>query len=415
MKPVQIDGFRGIVNTEPPERIRSLPGRDAPLVDLVDAVNVDIDDTGRISRRAGQTLVVPGAAHSLWSDGNACMYIHDGMMYALDRSFHAEAIAAGLDDLPMAYVSVGKRVYHANGRTSAVYENGYVRSWGIDLRYTDVAASATFGQLPAGVYLFAMTLIREDGQESGCGPARRIDLTDNAGITFTWEVPADLGITQAALYLTQADGETLFQAALVDVDAGIYTYTGGPRALPLATQWLDKPPAGSALALYRGRIYIAKGEHLFATAPLSYEHCDLRDFRAFDGTPVRVLAPVESGLFVGTARAVYFLSGANFADNAITRKLDVPAIPGTLASGDAGEILGNPQLAGQHAVVFTTRDGIVLGLPDGTLVNFTNDDYTLPEATTGAAVLRSGKAQQYVVSLDATVQIAPPDPTQDGF
>jgi hypothetical protein len=400
MKPVSITGVRGIVNVNAAERLQALPTRDDPLVDLVDAVNVDIDDTGRVSRRAGQSTIVAGSAHSLYSNGDDCLYVQDGNMYRLDRDLSSTLVAAGLDPDPVAYVSVGGRIYHANGISSAVFENGRVRSWGIPIDDTAVVASATTGALPAGAYLFAMTLIRRDGQESGCGMAHRIDLPDNSGLNFTWSVPRDMDITQCALYLTQADGETLLQAAVVDVEDGQYTYTGGPRSLPLATQWLDKPPAGSALALYRGRIYIAYGAHLFATSALSYEHCDMRDYRAIDGNEIQLLAAVDAGLFVSTRHAVYFLSGASFADNAISRKYDSPAIPGSVASGDAGVITGNAQLAGQAAVVFATTRGIVLGLPDGSLLDFTSDTYQLPAATRGAALLRSGKAQQYLVSLD---------------
>jgi hypothetical protein len=401
VKPVLITGFRGVVNTEAHERLQALPTRDDPFVDLADAVNVDIDDSGRISRRGGQSLLIPGPAHSLYADGSNCLFVQDGTMYRLDRNMVPTAVAMGLDDVPIAYVTVGNRVYHSNGLTSAVYEDGYVRSWGIPLAATGVAAAVTTGQLPAGVYLCAMTLLREDGQESGTALPVRIDLPTNAGVVFTWDVPRDPGIARAVLYLSQADGETLFKAGEADVVAGTYIYTGGPRSLPLATQWLDKPPAGRALALYRGRIYIAVGAHLFATTALSYEHCDLRDYRAIDGSEILLLAPVESGIFVGTASAIWFLSGASFTDNALVRKLDGPPIPGTVAFGDIGDILGNDQLAGQRGVMFATPQGIVLGMPDGTLLNLTVDTYTLPKAGQGAALLRTGKAHQYLLTLDA--------------
>jgi hypothetical protein len=401
VKPIQIDGFRGVVNTEAHERLQALPSRDDPFIDLADAVNVDIDDSGRVSRRDGQTVLIPGPAHSLWSDGNACLYVQDGMMYRLNRDMTPVAVAAGIDDVPMAYVAVGERVYHSNGHTSAVYDGGFVRSWGIDLAGTSVSASVTSGSLPAGAYLFAMTLVREDGQESGAGMPLRIDLPDNAGLLFSWTPPRDPTIMRANLYLSQADGESLLLATETDARSGQAVYTGGPRSLPLATQWLDKPPSGSCLALHRGRIYIAVGEHLFATSALSYEHCDLRDYRAIDGSQILLLAAVDSGLFVGTRNAIWFLAGSSLAEQTLVRRLDGPPIPGSLVTGDVGDILGNEQMAGQHGVLFATGQGIVLGLPDGSLVNLTVDTYALPPATRGAALLRSGLAHQYVLSLSA--------------
>jgi hypothetical protein len=401
VKPIQIKGFRGINNLQGPESIQAVPGRDDPLVELADAVNVDIDDRGGLRRRLGQSLLIPGEAHSLYADGEHCVYIQGDMMYSLDRSMVPTAVAMGLDPLPMAYVTVGNRVYHTNGSDSAVFEDGYVRSWGIPLAATAVAASATLGHLPAGAYLFAMTLLREDGQESGTGMAGRIDLPDNSGLVFSWDVPRDPGIMRAVLYLSQADAETLFLAAEADAGAGQYTYTGGPRSIPLATQWLDQPPAGRALAFYKGRIYIARGEFLYATTALSYEHCDLRDYRAIDGSAILLLAAVESGLFVSTSHAVYFLSGSSFGEGALVKKLDVPAVAGSMVHGDAGEILGNPQLAGQVAAMFATSLGIVLGLPDGTLLNLTGERYQLPPVRSGAALLRPGPDHHYLLALDA--------------
>jgi hypothetical protein len=245
-----------------------------------------------------------------------------------------------------------------------------------------------------------MTLVRNDGQESGCALAQRIDLPDNGGVHFSWAVPDDTDIVGAHLYLTAPDGETLLLAAAVNVEDAGYTYTGGTRALPLATQWLDAPPPGTALALFKGRIYIAVGDVLYATMPLSYEHCDLRDFRAFDGSAIRVLGAVEGGLFVGTSEAVYFLAGAGFADHALLRKLDSPAIAGSLVSADGMAASGRAELADARVVLFATVDGIVMGLPDGSLQNLTRERFELPAMASGAAAFIEGPASQYLLSID---------------
>jgi hypothetical protein len=398
MNTVSIGRFRGLDAHNAPERVASLPTREQPVVDLVEAVNIDIDDSGRALRRAGQTLRVAGAAHSLWSNGQVCLYVRDGLMYRLSDTFASTALAGGLADAQVSYAEANGRIYHANGVTSAVYDAGRVRSWGIRAELADAAATATSGALPAGIYQFAMTLLRSDGQESGTGLAKRIDLTEGSGLTFSWSVPSDPDLTHAALYLSHPNGETLYQAAVVPVEEGGYLYTGGTRSLELATQWLDKPPVGSVLCAYKGRIYIAVGDVLYATAPLSYEHCDLRDYRAFDGSEIRLLAPVEGGIFVGTARALYFLAGANFADHALVKRADSPVIRGTAQLADAALVTGNDQLAGTVVALLATADGVLLGLPDGNLQNLTHERYDMPAATSGCAIVRSGAATQYLLS-----------------
>jgi hypothetical protein len=399
-KNLTLERFAGISNRLPPERINSYPGRDNADIDLVGARNVDIDNARRLSRRTGQTMKVAGTGiHSLWSNGALCLYVKDGIMYRLNSDFSSDALAAGVAAAPMCYVELNGRVYHSNGDTSAVYDDGRVRSWGIGIGQISVAAAATGGSMPAGVYQFAMTLLREDGQESGTGLASQIDLGDAGGLAFSWEVPPDPGITHAALYLTQPDGETLLQAAVVDVELGHYVYTGGARALPLATQWLDAPPVGQALAFHRGRLYIAAGDVLYATAALAYEHCDLRDYCAFDGTPIQLLAPVTGGLFVGTSAAVYFLGGDTLAARSVVRKLDTGTVRGSVAYGDGEAVTGRRELSGQEVALFTTADGVVMGLPDGSLVQLTRERYNMRQTGVGAALFEAGPYSRYLLSM----------------
>jgi hypothetical protein len=399
---VRLRRFAGINDALPPDRISNYPTRDTADIDLVQALNVDIDNARALSRRTGQTMKLAGTGmHSLWSNGKLCLYVEDGVMYRLFEDFTSVALAAGLEQAPMAYLDVNGRVYHANGDTAAVLDEGQVRGWGIPIDQTGVNATATSGHMPAGVYLFAMTLLREDGQESGTGLAGSIELADDSGIRFAWQVPDEPHITQAALYLSQANGQTLHQAAIVDVEAAQYTYTGGERALPLATQWLDAPPAGHALALLHGRIYIAVGEFLYATAALSYEHCDLRDFHAFDGTPIQILAPVTDGLFVGTERAVYFLRGNVFSTQSKVEKLATGAVRGSVAFGDGEAVTGRRELAGQGVVLFTTAEGVMLGLPDGSVSQLTRERYTMRQTGMGAAVFEAGPFSRYLLSMRA--------------
>lgn len=399
MKDIPIQSVAGINNKVPAERIASVPSKDAPQVDLTEAVNVDIDDSGQLRRRRGQLRKVAGATHSLWAKDDLCLYVKDGVMYRLYPDMSSVAVAAGLGIERMSYVDANGRVYHSNGVIHAVLDAGRVRAWGIDLDQIQVAASATTGTLAAGFYQFAMTLLRADGQESGTGMANTLLLPDGAGVTFTWAVPDDPELTEVALYLTQPDGETLLQAAILPADQGTYTYTGGMRSLPLATQWLDAPPVASILSHYRGRIYLAVQDTLYATAALGYEYCDLRDYRAFDGTRINLVAPVESGLFIGTEQAVYFLAGASFADQSLVKKLEARAVRGSFVTAEGEQLTGQRELAGQQLALFATAAGIVLGMPDGSLSVLTERRYQMPAIGDGAATFRTDDLTQYLLSM----------------
>ena len=393
MADIPYERFAGVRNTLPVERLKP--------EDLAEAVNVTLDDSGRVARRAGQTLRVAGSGmHSLWSDGEVCCYVRNGGMYTLDPALTPTLVALGLSERPMAYASVAGRVYHSNGVNTGVLEAGRVRGWGIPVDDLTVGAAATSGLLGAGIYQFAMTWLTIDGQESGTGLAGRIDLPEGSGIVFSWAVPDDLRIVQAALYLTQPNGEVLLQALVVDVEAGSATYAGGDRSLPLATQWLDAPPAGQCLAHFKGRIYIAAGVYLYVTAAHGLEYCDLRDYLAFDGTRINVLLAVEGGLFVGTERALYFVSGAVLSEQSLIAKSSTRVLPGSGVLADGQDVTGRVELAGVKVALLTTSDGVLLGMPDGSLANLTQERYQFAIGQRAAAIVQKATTHtDYLLSM----------------
>lgn len=389
MADVTIKGFAGLRNTVSAERVNATPSRESPMVDLTLAVNIDLDDSGRAARRAGQTLRVAGAAHSVWSDGTTCLFVRDDALVRLSPGWTTTILADGITSgRPMAYLAHDGRIYHSDGDIAGVLENNAVRAWGLPLVDIQPTAVPVPGALAAGTYLYAMTWRRADGVESGTGAAAAIALDDNSGIRWTWPAPPYDDLVEAVLYVSAPNSEALRQVAVADAAAGTLTYTGGMAGALLSTQWLDEPPPAQCLALFRGRIYLAAGRFLYATSPLSYEHVDLRDFLGIDGSTIAVLGAVDAGLFIGTETGVYFLSGAAFNDTSLVQRIASPAIPGSLVSADGAVVTGRSELAGRPVVLFACRDGVLLGLPDGSLQNLTQARYALPDIAQGAAALR---------------------------
>jgi hypothetical protein len=72
MKPAAFTSFAGVRNTLEAERLHVMPTRDNATTDLVEAVNVDIDNSGQVARRSGIAVVNAGACHSLWSGASRC-------------------------------------------------------------------------------------------------------------------------------------------------------------------------------------------------------------------------------------------------------------------------------------------------------------------------------------------------------
>lgn len=399
MNPIKIGAFSGINNKLDAERIKTTASRDDASVDLVAAVNVDIDNSKRLSRRNGTTLKVAGASHSLWSNGALALFVSAGSMFVMQSGFALTEVAAGLSPAQMSYADVNGMIYHSNAEVTGVVDGGHVRAWGMDINDIHVRAIATTGNMEPGIYLYAATFVDADGRESGTGMAQRLDLTFGGAMDFNWSVPDQPNVMQINLYISQANGEVMYLAATREIEDATFSYVGGERVLPLATQWMDAPPAGQVLCHYRGRIYIGSADALYATAPLSYEHCDMRDYVAFDGSTINVVAAVDSGLFVGTEKGVYYLNGAAFGDNTMVRKMASGAIRGSLVYADGQDVTGNPAMSGSIVALFATQDGIVMGSPDGSMVNLTTERFEMPEGQGGAAIFMAGQYSKYLLTM----------------
>lgn len=392
--------FAGVNNTLSPERLHSLPSRDNPTCDLVVAVNVDIDNSGQVARRVGTTQKVAGAAHSIWALDNDCLYVQGTTLKRLNADFSSTTLATGLTaELPLVYVPVNGRVYWSNGLQTGVYADGGARSWGIAMPDAP-GLQAISGTLAAGTYQAVVTLVRGDGQESGAGMASAITLVDGSGLRVSWDIPLDLAITTVHIYLTEPNGEVLYQATEAPAADGSVELTSANRFLPLDTQWLDAPPPGQDLTLHRGRIIIAAGAFLFGTTALGYEYVDLRDYLAIDGTKIRFVIGVEHGLYVATEKQVFFLAGDRLEDMSLKTVVNAAGVARSAVLADGFAVTGNQALAGQQVALFATGDGICMGTPDGQVVHLSRDRYRFTATASGAACFRqTDTLNQYLLFM----------------
>jgi hypothetical protein len=323
----------------------------------VEAVNVDLDNSGLPARRAGTSIKRAGAAHSLWAQGDMCIFASGTSLMRLYPDYSSEVLTTGLTaNAPVSYVEVNGRIYWGNGHESGVIANAVCRSWGMDIPDAP-GMSLVGGQLAAGQYQAVVTHVRNDSQESGAGLPSIITLSADGGLRVTWQLPSDATIETVRVYLSTPNGTVLYLADERPID-DLYTEIASCAfAVPLNTQWQDKPPAGQAHAYANGRIYIAVGEFIFGTTELGYEYVDLRDFLALDGTRVRLLAGVEGGLFAATDHAAYFLRGKTFADMEMTIVSTSGGIAGSVTYVDGARATGIKEMTGKRCAMFATGEG----------------------------------------------------------
>lgn len=393
MAEVTFKAFTGLNNKLRSERLE--PGA------LVSAMNVNISNDGQLARRSGRELKLAASAHSLWSDGIICLFVDGTTLKRLNADYTATTVVELTSGDPMSYVSVNGRIYYGNGTDKGVIgEAGAARTWGLVPPGMPLAANAG-GALPAGTYQFAMTYVREDGQESGTGLAGRIEVS-TGGVEFS-RIPVsdDPTVTHKILYVTPQNGDVLYRAAVLREDVVEYTYAGGPLSVPLNTQYMQDPPAAEIVAYHFGHLYVVIGAIVYYSQPYGYELFDLRDFLPFD-SPVRIFAPVDNGIWVGTDKDISWLPGADPSKMEKADRAATKSVKGTLAYIDSESLPAiKENVPDTKVALWWTDEGVCAGYPGGVLHKLTESSYRPSvDGKTGAGlVAKTTSGDQYIAVI----------------
>jgi hypothetical protein len=392
-KPVTISGAKGVRNNVPEERL----GKD----ELARGYNIDIDETGYLTRRRGtQRIVTTSAGHSLYSNGEYAFFVDGTSLKRLDKNLTTTTTLRSdlTANLRMKYVAIPGRVFYTNNLQTGCFDGVRNRSWGITVPGLPTV-SESIGELPAGQYQYTMTYVRDDGQESGAPLQGYITIAANKGLSFS-AIPqsSDTTVARKRIYISSVDSKVLYLAMEIANSATTAVYRGYREGvIPLLTQFRGPPIAASALAYYNGRIYFAVGQNLFYTEAYNYELVDYRSaFIPFSETITTVSAS-ENGLFVGTENGTYYLSGGSAESLALKQCCDYGTVPGTEV-----ELSPSHFAKGENSGIITgwmSKKGFCVGTPDGQVLNVSANTYNITAAKEGASMYKDSLTPQVVVSL----------------
>ena len=369
--------------------------------DLATALNVDVLDDLGVSRRKGFSSALTTAVdRSLWASGDVCLGVGTNTLKLVNPDYSVKTLLTGLTaERPLSYTAVGDRVFWSNGVQKGVVQGGANRSWGVDVPDQPVATAGA-GELLAGLYQYAVTYLRSDGQESGASLAGVVSLASTGGIVMSSiPVSIDTSVTHKAIYATSVGGETLYQAGVV-TNATTSFAIREPRmgASPLLTQFLQPPPAGDHVAYQNGYLLVANGARLYPSEPYAPELFDYRKALPFLGR-VTMVAPVKGGVWIGTDSQIGWLAGDTPEVWDFKVKADYGVIPHTLWFADAG-VIGDGQAIGEMAALFASKRGLCVGLPGGRLMNLTESRFAYPVMDVGAGIVRRHRGtNQFLVTL----------------
>lgn len=386
------------------------------FTELVTGTNVDITKRFKVRRRKGHSRQITMTVDAGWSDNIYTILMSGTNLYrvVLDNvgNLSTVLLESGLPAVSgnheFSAVRVGSRLFVSIKDELRVINNYSINNWGVESPKVPPTLSLTTGNLLEGRYLVGYTYVRSDGYESGTFAVGHIDVPANSGINISNILNSiDPDIVEKHIYITTSNGDILYKNAVIDANQTsiVYDVRYVGDNLPLLTQFKDRPMPGQVMENFRGHILIGIDNILYWTDPLNYELVDYRKNFIMFSSPIKIIAAVEDGVFVGTEDEILFIDGIDLMEAPRVFKADYGVILGTLSKVDSNlfNIDGIPP--DSKAVMFVTDKGISVGFNGGVFINLTESKVAVAESKIGASLFRqqSGLNQFLTVLIDKDI------------
>lgn len=392
-KTILVDSFKGINNVLLPENT----GEDY----LKEADNVNIDKSGRISKRKGYTLEDSGNYTCIWSNDTftKCYAVKDGDLIEIFRDLTNLTIRADIGNISLSFEEINGITYYTSNTVNGIIENGVNRSFGLETPSVKPVLSTSLGGLLEGVYQVTYTFVDSNGRESGANAASYITVGSNSAINVTINKPENNNIVSYRVYCSNTDGSTLYYYQEVDINNTVIITNTSLLSSPLKTFNLDPPPLGSIIGYYKGRLYISDGDILWYSEPYQYEYFSLDTNYVQLPYTIEGVMPVEDGIWIA-ADHLYYISGADTDNFKLSLKERVKYVPGTSTYLSGSYILLDNMPIGYKWLI-TTDLGIFVLFNQGVVINLTATNISLDRAVSGTSVfLQDGGMNQYLSILN---------------
>lgn len=150
MKPVTLfKKTTGLNNVSKPNRLSF--DHSSGEIELVSAYNVDVGDTGEVSRRRGQTATPRTEnIHSIFCEGGDCFFVFSNALYRLNKDYSAYGVRNTMTvGAKVSFCQIVERTYYCNGFEKGYVINGVGYNWTAD-EYIGPATHRIFSDPPVG-------------------------------------------------------------------------------------------------------------------------------------------------------------------------------------------------------------------------------------------------------------------------
>jgi hypothetical protein len=365
------------------------PEHSLPDTYLRNAVNVDLDNSGRVRSRKGYARVYSGVnISSVYCCDLGTFFWEQGTLKLLNSDYTATALQSGLAST-LCYEFADGKLYFSDGTlTGLIDENLGAKPWGISAPNLPIVGAIS-GTLDAGTYEVFTIAVLPSGEESGPSDPVSVTLPSGSGLSISVGVCA--GATRVDVYVSSANGEMGYKQSEV-VSGGIgYVYifdVSGRERYPV---YSTPMPGCDIIHYYKGRIYGASGSVLWYTEPYAYGRVKRQtNFFQFPAE-ISIVASVPDGIYLVADRH-YFMAGQEPTTFEAVRGWPYKAVKGTAV-----------KVPNSRDVMWMSERGAVRGTVQGSIKNLQEDHVAVDLGTSGCAMFREQDGlRQYVATYTST-------------
>lgn len=380
----KITAFRGLNLVDDPLRL--------DLDWLVQADNVDITDTGGITKRDGYALSLAGAFTGAFSTKDfARMYVVDGgALKAMTGPTSATTLRTGLSSASMYWAEINQQIYYNNGVDSGIIApDSRLLDWSWPVPGTPTLIAVT-GTLAPGQYRVACTYVLADGRETGSGDFAQLTLGEGQALQIS-DIPQVAGLF-TRVYIAPADSAVYQLARSGTFAATVWNQSPDYLGVELSTPfYAPLPSACDVIQAWRGRLHAAmfmasqSQTVVWRSRPLGYHLFDLKQDYIMVPGRVLALAPHDTALVIGTDKAIFAYDG-----KALVQLADYGVVSGLCWDTDKTE-------QGAENLLLWTQRGLCR-FPN--FENLTAAHVSVaPGIRAGAAVIAANGQKKFLVAL----------------
>lgn len=350
---------------------------------LKDAVNVDIDRFGGMTRRGGVTEVLAGVTSVFGSNAvGSLVGVYQGQLAAVSVSPPVATPLGAVNDSELWYAEVNGELVFGGMGTLGVVRSGSAVSLGIDVPPSPSVVVSASGGLQEGTYGVCVTYVSDEtGEESGASAATWVDVPQGGGLVVSAVPQAGMTIRR---YRTTCNGDVFY----LDAD--------GKLGRVCDTRHKTRMLGGRYLSLWKGRILVARGNVMYMSEPFRFGLMDVREGFVQFPKMITFIAPVEGGVFVGQPDGVLFLDGEDVRQVKLVNTGASAPLRGSAVLVGGGEMsIDDVDSSKKYAVWFCER-GYAIGKPNGDVVEPQSSRIRIPVGQRGATALHERRVLSLV-------------------